>query len=85
MPGLAGMVTEVHSEHSCNAFQALPFRTFQIPYPAVSVTDLTKRLHITDLGWRLTYVTDGGDRARNGVLAGGGGERVVNKWGALGG
>ena len=37
------------------------------------------------LGWRLTYVTDGGDRARNGVLAGGGGERVVNKWGALGG
>ena len=28
LPGLAGMVTEVHSEHSWNAFQALPFRTF---------------------------------------------------------
>ena len=36
---LSGMVTEVHSEHSWNAFQALPFRSFQIPYPAV--TDLT--------------------------------------------
>jgi hypothetical protein len=36
------------------------------------------------LGWRLTCVTDGDDSAKNGVLAGGGEERVRNKWGTLG-
>ena len=35
-------------------------------------------------GRDFAYVTDGDDSAENGVLAGGGDQRVINKWGTLG-
>ena len=41
-------------------------------------------MHVACLGRRLTCVTDGDDSAKSGVLAGGGEERVRNKWGTLG-
>ena len=42
-PGLPGMIIWVHSEHSRNAFQAEPFRTFRIPYLPTTVTQTPLR------------------------------------------